>query len=74
MDQKSKKRDKADVNDDGPNYYVVRGHRLGSALVGLVHRRLDEGGLSYSKAGQVLGVKPRNVEPLLRATVAKGGG
>jgi Zn-dependent peptidase ImmA (M78 family) len=72
IESKSKKREKPDGDDGGgPSYYVVRGHRLGRALVGLVHRKLDDGGLSYTKAGQILGVKPRNVEPLLRA--AKGG-
>ena len=51
--------------DGGPNYYVVRRHRMGGALLGLVRRSLDEGTITYTKAGRVLGVKPRNVEPLL---------
>jgi hypothetical protein len=43
----------------------VRRHRVGSALLGLVRRSLDDGTITYTKAGRVLGVKPRNVEPLL---------
>jgi Zn-dependent peptidase ImmA (M78 family) len=49
----------------GPSYYVVRRHRVGQALLGLVRRSLDDGTITYTKASRVLGVKPRNVEPLL---------
>jgi hypothetical protein len=51
--------------ESGPNYYVVRRHRVGPALLGLVRRSLDDGVITYTKASRVLGVKPRNVEPLL---------
>ena len=51
--------------EGGPNYYIVRRHRLGQALLGLVRRSLDEGTITYTKASRVLGVKPRSVEPLL---------
>jgi hypothetical protein len=57
--------EKAKKAEGGPNYYVVRRHRMGTALLGLVRRSLDEGTITYTKAGRVLGVKPRNVEPLL---------
>ena len=62
------KRKEAAVNkkhEGGPNYYVVRRHRVGHALLGLVRRSLDEGIITYPKAGRVLGVKPVNVGPLL---------
>src|SRR5215468_5016980 len=49
----------------GPSYYVVRRHRLGPALLHFVSRSMSEGALSPTKAGQVLGVKPRSVTPLL---------
>lgn len=49
----------------GPNYYVVRRHRLGAALLQFASRNLAAGSLSPTKAGQVLGVKPRSVRPLL---------
>ncbi|HAX41769.1 MAG TPA: peptidase [Solibacterales bacterium] len=51
--------------EGGPDYYVVRRHRVGQTLLRLVRRSLDDGTISYTKAGTVLGVKPRNVEPLL---------
>ncbi len=49
----------------GPNYYVIRRHRLGGALIGVVRRHLDDGTLSPTKASRVLGVKPRSVAPLV---------
>jgi len=48
-----------------PSYYVVRRHRVGGALLQVVRRGLQEGILTPTKAGRVLGVKPTNVEPLL---------
>jgi Zn-dependent peptidase ImmA (M78 family) len=50
---------------DGPNYYVVRRHRLGSALIQTVGRALESGALTPTRAGNILGVKPRSVAPLL---------
>jgi Zn-dependent peptidase ImmA (M78 family)/transcriptional regulator with XRE-family HTH domain len=57
----------------GPSYYVVRRHRLGSALLNFVSRNMSDGALTPTKASQVLGVKPRNVAPLL-STVGQSGG
>lgn len=51
--------------DNGPSYYVVRRHRLGKALLALIHRTLDAGTISPVKAAKALGVKPRSVYPLL---------
>lgn len=50
---------------NGPDYYVVRRHRLGSALLRFVARNMQEGALTPTKAGKVLGVKARSVRPLL---------
>jgi Zn-dependent peptidase ImmA (M78 family) len=50
---------------DGPNYYVVRRHRLGPALLRLVATNMREGLLTPTKAAKLLGVKPRSVLPLL---------
>lgn len=52
-------------DSSGPDYYVVRRHRLGSALLNFVSRNMSDGALTPTKAGQVLGVKPRSVAPLL---------
>ena len=68
QDTRSRTREKQKSTDGGPRYYVVRRHRLGSALLNLVDRSLDDGLLTHTKAGQVLGVKPRNVAPLLRGS------
>ena len=62
---KQRQAEKQKATDGGPNYYVVRRHRVGPALLGLVRRSLDDGAITYTKASRVLGVKPRNVEPLL---------
>ena len=51
--------------EGGPDYYIVRRHRVGPALLGLVRRSLDEGTITYTRASRVLGVKARSVEPLL---------
>ena len=67
----SKEKKKRD-DDGGVSFYVVRRHRLGRALVELVTRALSEGVLTYTKAGQVLGVKPGTVGPLLREPVRGG--
>jgi Zn-dependent peptidase ImmA (M78 family) len=64
--------EEADVGG-GPSYYVLKRHRLGHALLDLVRRSLGEGILTYTKAGQVLGVKPRNVEPLIHDASTIGG-
>jgi Zn-dependent peptidase ImmA (M78 family) len=66
--------EEADREDSGgPSYYVLKRHRLGEALLGLVRRSLAEGTLTHTKAAQVLGVKPRNVDPLLSPTPARNG-
>jgi Zn-dependent peptidase ImmA (M78 family) len=62
-----------ETNTGGPSYYVVKRHRLGHALLDLVRNSLAEGALTHTKAGQILGVKPRNVDPLIYATELRGG-
>src|SRR5216684_6943123 len=57
----------------GPSYYVVRRHRLGSALLHFVSRNLSDGVLTPTKASQVLGVKPRSVAFLLSSVGLSGG-
>lgn len=56
----------------GPNYYIVRRHRLGPALLGLTSRTLKSGILSPTKAGIILGIKPRNVQTLLGTSLSGG--
>lgn len=50
-----------DNGGDGPDYYVVRRHRVGQGLLKLVDRMIAGGAISTTKAGKVLGVKPTAV-------------
>jgi len=65
LENKEKQRVQSKEHEGGPNYYVVRRHRVGPALLQLVSRNLSAGSLTPTKAGKVLGVKPRSVAPLL---------
>ena len=58
-------REQARDQDGGPNYYTVRRHRLGNRIIGLAEGMMAADALSTSKAAQILGVKPRQVQPLL---------
>ncbi|MBW0145770.1 XRE family transcriptional regulator [Sphingomicrobium clamense] len=62
-----KSRLKADSRrrDGGPNWYIVRRHRIGDGLLQIVRRAMSEGSLTPSRAARVLGVKPMNVYPLV---------
>jgi len=64
-EQKEHETEKGKGSEGKPNFYVIRRHRIGHALLSLVRRSLDEGTTTYTKASRVLGVKPRSVEPLL---------
>jgi len=63
---KAQEKAKAKENEGGPSYYVVKQHKLGNALIGVVQRTLRDNLLTHTKAAKVLGVKPSSVEPLLR--------
>ncbi|SOZ71247.1 putative Zn peptidase (plasmid) [Cupriavidus taiwanensis] len=67
-EQEKAAKKKAGQNEEGgPNYYVVRRHKVGSALVEIVRRAMAEGFVTPTKAGRVLGVRPNNVEALVGA-------
>ena len=57
----------AESEGQGPSYYTVRKHQLGSALVELARRSLEAESLTPSKAGIMLGVNARVVYPLLES-------
>jgi hypothetical protein len=63
--ERGRHRDRRVEAEGGPDYYVVKRHRLGLALVNLVGRMVAGGTLSTTKAGKVLGVKPTAVERLV---------
>lgn len=49
----------------GPSFYTVRRHRLGDRIVSLMRRMVVADAVSTSKAARILGVKSRQVEPLI---------
>ncbi len=65
LQSRAAQRERARGQEGGPNYYIVRRHRLGAALLNFVARNMSEGVLTPTRAGKLLGVKPRSVHPLL---------
>jgi Zn-dependent peptidase ImmA (M78 family)/transcriptional regulator with XRE-family HTH domain len=63
--ERDRRRSRARGQEGGPDYYVVRRHRVGSGLAGTVSRLLRAGELSTTQAGKVLGVRPKLVGKLL---------
>ena len=49
------------------DYYVVRRHRTGQALIDLARRMISSGALTTSRAAKILAVKPHQVQALLDA-------
>ena len=62
-----RKRSRAEERERKISYYTLRRHRLGNRIIGLAERMMAADALSTSKAAQILGVKPRQVQPLLGA-------
>jgi Zn-dependent peptidase ImmA (M78 family)/transcriptional regulator with XRE-family HTH domain len=66
IDKRSEQRVRArEQESHGPTYYPVHRHRIGRALLELVSSMMRAGTITTSKAGMVLGVKPKNVQNLL---------
>lgn len=63
--QKEREREKNRAKEGGPNWYVVRRHRLGSAILAVARQGMADGSLTPTRAARMLGVKPMNVYPLL---------
>lgn len=70
VEAREARRDRNREAEGGPNYYVVRKHRLGDAILRLAERTMAEGTLSPTKASKLLGVKPSNVYRLMDGGVA----
>ena len=62
---RARERSKARERDVRPSYFVVRRHRLGGRIINLARRMMAADALSTSKAARILGVKLRQVQPLL---------
>ncbi|MCJ7601435.1 MAG: XRE family transcriptional regulator [Desulfobulbaceae bacterium] len=51
----------------GPNYFVVRRHRVGRTLIDFIGRMMASGAVTTTKAGKILGVKSSKVQTLIDA-------
>lgn len=67
IDGRIRRRKKARDKKGGPDYFTVRRHRVGNALIEFVGRMVASGMITTSKAGKVLGVKAKNVQVLINA-------
>ena len=65
LQNREMRRERTRQNEIVLDHYRVRRHRLGTRIIGIVRRMLAADALSTSKAAQILGVKPRQVQPLL---------
>lgn len=65
LERRVQARVRARNQEGGPSYYTVRSHRLGGRIVDLVRHMIAADALSTSKAARILGVKSRQVQPLL---------
>ena len=65
LTQKEREREKNRAKEGGPNWYVVRRHRLGSAILAVAKQGMADGSLTPTRAARMLGVKPMAVYPLL---------
>ena len=65
LENRQRERERKRERDGGPNYYVVRRHRLGAALLSTVSRLLYEKELTTTKAALVLAIKPAHVAAMM---------
>ena len=63
--ERARQRERNRQEDVRIDYYVVRRHRTGQALIDLARRMMGSGALSTSRAATVLGVKPTQVGAML---------
>ncbi|UUL83501.1 ImmA/IrrE family metallo-endopeptidase [Sphingomonas qomolangmaensis] len=62
---KAREKERSRQTEGGPNWYVVRRHRLGAALLAVARQGMADGSLTPTRAARMLGVKPMNIYPLL---------
>ncbi|MEO9188407.1 MAG: ImmA/IrrE family metallo-endopeptidase [Acetobacteraceae bacterium] len=63
--ERQRTRQTREPDDTGPGFYIVRRSRLGTALLDVVRRALQEDALTHTKAAKILGVNPSSVDQLL---------
>ena len=66
-EERARRRERNRWSDGGPNYYVIRRHRTGRALISFARQRMGSGALSTSQAATVLGVKPTQIGAMLNS-------
>jgi Zn-dependent peptidase ImmA (M78 family) len=64
---RAQNRAKAKESEGGPSYYLVKRHRLGTAVLNVSDRLLRAGELSTTRAATLLDVRALNVEKLLQS-------
>lgn len=62
---RARQRERNREQDGGPSAYVVKRHKLGSALVDFANRMISSGALTATKAGTILGIRPLKVHKFL---------
>ena len=65
LERRNIQRAAAREREGGPNYYTIRRHRVGAALLGLVQRGMRDGSVTPVRAAKMLGVKPMAVYSLI---------
>ena len=68
LQTRENRRAQAQLSPGGPNYYVVRRHRIGAGLINLTQRMMNAGALTTTKAAKILDVKPKNLYKLFDST------
>lgn len=51
--------------ESGPNYYTIRKHRVGPAIIAFTRRMLKESVITPSRAARILGVHTRSVDRMI---------
>ena len=65
MAGKAREKEKNKGSAGGPDWYVVRRHRLGAAILSVARQGIADGSLTPTRAARMLGVKPMAVYTLL---------
>jgi len=63
-------RSKVREAESGPNYFIVRRHRVGNALIEFVRRTMGSGALTTTEAARVLAVSPQSVGVVIGGATA----
>jgi hypothetical protein len=65
LEYKKTKHIKRQLSKGGPNRNIVDKYKLGERLITRIVRAADEGMISYTEAGKILGVNPARFDKVL---------